>query len=60
MQAVHWKRLCALARGNVYTPLYKGNNMLLECFSANSDLPPIGFCNEFLIGYKYAEWTAIE
>jgi hypothetical protein len=27
--------------------------MLLACFSANSDRPPIGFCILFLIGSKY-------
>jgi hypothetical protein len=28
-------------------------NMPLACFSANSDRPPTGFCNELLLGSKY-------
>jgi hypothetical protein len=29
------------------------SNILLVAENANTDLPPIGFCNEFLLGSKY-------
>ena len=28
--------------------------MVLALKNANSDLPPIGFCNEFLSSFKYS------
>ena len=44
---------CTVMLGTVYSPFYVVFNMLLVAESAITELPPIVFCNEFLLGGKY-------
>jgi hypothetical protein len=46
-------KLLSSVFGDVYSPVLFFC-MLLAWKTANTDLPPIGFCIEFLLGSKYA------